>query len=202
MKLRPLFAICGMALGLAGCMPAAPQVELSLLTSLIITDVTVEASGVNDGDSELDVIKASGRDPSLPESGEYLQTDEGRKRLNERVSAMIRTEFRRVAEERLKGGVKARLVVKVNRFDVPSAIRRILAGGNPTAVAVVTLVEQSTGRVIVTSPELRGFVPAGQGVIQVAVESMAMASQMARPANIRVSEAMAKAYFDWLLQNR
>jgi hypothetical protein len=138
----------------------------------------------------------------VPESGEYLQTDEGRKRLNERVAAMIRTEFKRVADERLKGGVKARLIVKVSRFDVPSAIRRILAGGNPTGVAVITLVDQSTGRVIVTSPELLAFVPGGQGVIQVAVESMAMASQMARPANVRVSEAMAKAYFDWLLQKR
>ena len=201
MRFRSLLALCGLALSLAACMPAAPQVDASLLNSLVITDVVVEVKNMSDGDSEVQVIRASGRDPLLPESGEWLRSEEGQKQLHQHVSTLIKEQFQAHARHRLKGTTKARLVVNVEYFDIPSAMRRIIIGGVPMGVFTATLIEVPSGRVIATSPKLSNHIENGQGVFGVAFES-ALKSSSAPSASLLTAGAMASKYFDWLLQAR
>ncbi|MHB2168170.1 hypothetical protein [Alsobacter sp. R-9] len=195
---RRLAALSAVLL-LCACV-TAHTVDPSAIRSYFIEAVSVHAPPRGDGDIEVAVLKAAGLDPTLPESGDYLRSPAGEAAVSAVVAEQIRGEFARIVSPKLTGPAKAKLEVKVISVDVPSAVRRIIIGGHPNLVAVVTLVDSKTGRPVVTSPNLSVSMPSGQGVLLAPLHALGEAAVGARPPIVRLADKLAEEYVEWLLK--
>src|SRR4051794_35240947 len=103
---------------------------------------------------------------NTPECKEYVKNMLGPK---------LKAGIERAVAGQLSGSRPVRLEVTVQRLDMPSAVQRILIGGNRGMVADARLVDARTGAIIIAHPRFSTAMYTGQGVggtlIQAAVDS-------------------------------
>ena len=91
-----------------------------------------------------------------------------------------------------RGNDRARLKVVVRSVSVPSALQRILVGGQHTIVASVQVVDARSGQTLVEAADFNGMSRGGAGPLQLAIEQ-------AFPHPIdRVSRNFSAALKRWL----
>lgn len=158
------------SLWVAACTTVAPnRLSLADTAQLRFTGVEVRTNGaaVNWTDAEDAYLKSrnlSLTDPSL------LQTPEAAAYIRGMAGQRLKAAVERALASRLEGTRPARVVVTLIAADIPSAVRRIIAGGSPTIRANIEIVDARTGAVLTTYSGDRGSQVAGQGVLGVVVD--------------------------------
>ena len=87
----------------------------------------------------------------------------------------------------------SKLEVTVHAFSVPSAIQRVLVGGQPVLNASAVLKDATTGEVLVSRPNTMAMAMSGNGWAGVLVD------QALSDLDVRLAESYAEQYRKWLL---
>ncbi len=158
------------SLCVAACNTVAPN-RLSLADTaqlrFIGVEVRTDGAAVNWTDAEDAYLKSrnlSLTDPTLlrtPEAAAYIRGMAG-----QRLKAAVE----RVLASRPEGARPARVVVTLIAADIPSAVRRVIAGGSPTIRANIEIVDARTGAVLTAYSGDQGSQAAGQGVLGVVLD--------------------------------
>jgi len=122
--------------------------------------------------------------PDTPEARRAFVQQKATPHIRAALNAEIPPAFR--------GTDPARLKVVVRSLVVPPVVLRLLAGGNYTIKADISVVDGKTGKPIVEAPDFNGYAQGGAGPLQVMVEQM-----FPDPID-RVSRQFAGSVKDWL----
>jgi hypothetical protein len=110
-----------------------------------------------------------------------------------KLTAMVKDKLERSIVPKLKGNRPVVLEVQVASFVIPSAVQRVLIGGNPTFGAVTVLKDSRTGAELAKQdPVIQAY--AGQGLLGTLVE------QGFGPLEDRVLDAYVGQVDNWLLK--
>ena len=101
---------------------------------------------------------------------------------------------------RLNGARPVRLEIVVKRFDIPSAVMTVIAGGGRGMNADANLVDARTGALIVANPDLGVYLPSGGGIVGTAVQAALDNSAEQSPAD-KIAARYGENYRDWLLRS-
>jgi hypothetical protein len=101
----------------------------------------------------------------------------------------------------LAGTRPVRLDIVVKRFDLPSAVQRVLIGGQRGMTADANLVDARTGAVIIAYPNLNAFLFTGQGITGTIVQAAIDNSDKQTPAD-KVIARYGETYRVWLLNSK
>lgn len=158
------------SLCVAACNTVAPnRLSLADTAQLRFTGIEVRTAGaaVNWTDAEDAYLKSrnlSLTDPTLlrtPEAAAYIRAMAGQR---------LKAALERALASRPEGARPARLVVTLIAADIPSAVRRVVAGGSPTIRADIEIVDARTGAVLTVYSGDQGNQSAGQGVFGVVLD--------------------------------
>jgi hypothetical protein len=148
-----------------------------------------------------DGVRAYGAAKSIPEDqlAAVVNTPECKAYVRGLLGPQIKAGMERALAGQFNGTRPVRLDITVASVTMPSAVQRILIGGNRGMVADARLVDARTGAVILDHPRLSTQNPTGQGIggtlIQAAIDN---GSQQA-PID-KVLDSYAATYRDWLLR--
>jgi hypothetical protein len=101
----------------------------------------------------------------------------------------------------LAGTRPVRLDIVVKSFALPSAVQRIVIGGQRGMTADATLVDARTGAVIIAYPNLTAFLYTGNGIAGTIVQAAVDNSDKQSPAD-KVIARYGETYRTWLLHNK
>lgn len=101
----------------------------------------------------------------------------------------------------LAGARPVRLDIVVRNFALPSAVQRIVIGGQRGMTADATLVDARTGAVIIAYPNLTAFLYTGNGIAGTIVQAAIDNSDKQSPAD-KVIARYGETYRTWLLHNK
>lgn len=87
----------------------------------------------------------------------------------DKLAGMIKERLNREVVPQFQGSRGARLVVEVQAFTIPSAVQRVVLGGNPLLGAVTVLKDEASGKELAKMDRMAAA-PAGSGVIGVAID--------------------------------
>lgn len=158
------------SLCVAACNTVAPnRLSLADTAQLRFTGIEVRTGGaaVNWTDAEDAYLKSrnlSLTDPTL------LQTPEAAAYIRGMAGQRLKAALERALASRPEGARPARLVVTLIAVDIPSAVRRVIAGGSPTIRANIEIVDAHTGAILTAYSGDQGIQPAGQGVLGVVLD--------------------------------
>lgn len=117
--------------------------------------------------------------------------------LAQRIKAGVEQEM----AGQLAGTRPVRLDIVVKRFDLPSAVQRVLIGGQRGMTADANLVDARTGAVIIAYPNLNAFLFTGQGITGTIVQAAIDNSDKQGPAD-KVIARYGETYRVWLLNSK
>ncbi len=192
-RVLPAFVV---ALSLAGCVTATNTMRPDELANLRLESVAVgfaPNARIAWGDGE----RAYAATKGLPahESDKVANTPELAAYMRNTISGKLKTAMERDLGGKLKGSRSVRVRVEIKGVSIPSAVQRILVGGDNSMVADVTLHDARTGAAILNYPAQAAAAMAGQGVLGVVVD----AAMLPDPVD-RVADSYARQYSAWLLQ--
>jgi hypothetical protein len=156
---------------------------------------------LNDTAIETAAATAAGIDPRDGAAAlAFAASPAGKAAVSQRVSDLVASAFDKTLRPQLVGPRPVRVEVAIWTFDVPSAVRRALIGGNYVARAVVTIRDGVTGDVILASPPFYATVTAGQGLLGVSLEAAMSGGSGASETSVKLAESLAAEYAKWLLR--
>jgi hypothetical protein len=143
------------------------------------------------GDGERAYARSVGR--SEFDASELGRTPEGRAYMHDLASRSIKAAFDRELVGKTKGRRPVRVEIVMHNVTVPSAVQRVLIGGDYRMRAAANLVDARTGQVIASNPNLTISALAGTGWLGAAIDPA-----FGDPID-RLSENLATSYRNWLL---
>jgi hypothetical protein len=190
----------GAALALVGCVTAQNSLSQNDIASMKLTGVTVSFAPnafvqFEDGIRAYATAKAITDD----QIATAANTPEGKAYVNNMLAPRIKAEVEKVMAGQLIGARPVRLDVVVKRFEMPSAIQRIVIGGNRAMTADANLVDARTGAIILAYPDLRTMMYTGQGVLGAAVQA-GFDSSGDKSVAEKIVATYAESYRSWLLR--
>jgi hypothetical protein len=190
----------GAALALVGCVTVENPLSQNDIAGMKLTGVTVSFAPNAYVQFE-DGIRAYATAKAIPDDqiATAANTPEGKAYVNNMLGPRIKAEIERVMAGQLSGARPVRLDVVVKSFEMPSAVQRILIGGNRAMTADANLVDARTGTVILAYPDLRTLTYTGQGVLGTAVQAGFDSSGDKGVAEKLVAN-YAESYRNWLLR--
>jgi hypothetical protein len=194
------FAALGVTLALAGCMTAQNTLSQNDIATLKLTAVTV--SFAPDAYIQFeDGIRAYATSKAIPDDqiATAANTPEGKAYVNGVLGPRIKAEIEKVMAGQLNGSRPVRLEVIVKRFELPSAVQRILIGGHRAMSADANLVDARTGAIILTNGDARSMVYTGQGVLGAAIQA-GFDNASEQGVVERLVDSYGESYRDWLLR--
>jgi len=189
----------GAALALVGCVTAENSLSQNDIAGMKLTGVTVSFAPNAFVQFE-DGIRAYATSKAIPDDqiATAANTPEGKAYVNNMLGPRIKAEIERVMAGQLIGARPVRLDVVVKSFEMPSAVQRILIGGNRAMTADANLVDARTGTVILAYPDLRTMTYTGQGVLGAAVQAGFDAGDKGVAEKLVAN--YAESYRNWLLR--
>jgi hypothetical protein len=190
----------GAALALVGCVTAQNSLSQNDIASMKLTGVTVSFAPnafvqFEDGIRAYATAKAITDD----QIATAANTPEGKAYVNNMLAPRIKAEVEKVMAGQLIGARPVRLDVVVKSFEMPSAIQRIVIGGNRAMTADANLVDARTGAIILAYPDLRTMTYTGQGVLGAAVQA-GFDSSGDKSVAEKIVATYAESYRSWLLR--
>jgi hypothetical protein len=193
-------AALGVAFALAGCVTAENSLSQNDIASMKLTGVTVSFAPNALVQFE-DGIRAYATSKAITDDqiATAANTPEGKAYVNNMLGPRIKAEIERVMAGQLIGARPVRLDVVVKSFEMPSAVQRILIGGNRAMTADANLVDARTGMIILAYPDLRTMTYTGQGVLGAAVQA-GFDSSGDKAVAEKIVANYAESYRNWLLR--
>jgi hypothetical protein len=194
-------AALGIVLALAGCVTTAENsLSQNDVAGMKLTGVTVSFTPDalvqwEDGIRAYATAKAITDD----QIATATNTPEGKAYVRNMLAPRIKAGIEKVMAGQLNGSRPVRLDVIVKSFAISSAVQRILIGGGRGMTADANLVDARTGAVIVTNPDLRTFLMAGQGIVGTAVQA-AIDNASEQSVVEKIVTRYGESYRDWLLR--
>ncbi|WP_246801150.1 DUF6778 family protein [Bradyrhizobium genosp. L] len=191
----------GAMLALAGCVTTENSLSQNDLASFKLTGVAVSfAPDVwitwEDG------IRAYANAKTISDDqiSAAANTPEGKAYVQGLLAQRIKAGVEQAMAGQLAGARPVRLDIVVKRFDLPSAVQRVLIGGHRGMTADANLVDARTGAVILAYPNLNAFLFTGQGIAGSIVQAAIDNSDKQSPAD-KVIARYGETYRVWLLHN-
>jgi hypothetical protein len=192
--------VLGLAFALAGCVTAENSLSQNDIAGMKLTAVNVSFAPNALVQFE-DGIRAYATSKAIPDDqiSTAANTPEGKAFVNNMLGPRIKAEIERVMAGQLNGARPVRLEVVVRSFELPSAVQRILIGGNRAMTADATLVDARTGAVILAYADLRTQAYTGQGVLGTAIQA-GVDNSSNQGVVERVVANYGETYRSWLLR--
>jgi hypothetical protein len=190
-----------LALGLAACVTVPNPLSPDQITSfrLVGTNVGFAPDAlIWWGDAEREFAVSKGLSPLASES--IANTDEAKAYVRKAAAGKFREALERNVAGRLPGSRPVRLEVLVREIQISSGVQRIVLGGDHRLSADVNLVDAKSGAVLLSYPGQGARLPAGQGILGVAVDNLIIVPLLKDPID-RLVQNYAVQYSDWLLRN-
>ena len=148
-----------------------------------------------------DGIRAYAVSKTIPDDqiSAAANTPKGKAYVNAMLGPRIKAEIEKVMAGQLNGSRPVRLEVVVGRFELPSAVQRILIGGHRFMSADANLVDARTGAIILANGDARTMVYTGQGVPGAAIQA-GFDNASDQGVVERLVDNYAESYRDWLLR--
>jgi hypothetical protein len=128
------------------------------------------------------------------ESNALAATPEGKAFVRAKAASRVKDALDTGLKPALQSGTRpVKLEVTVHAFSVPSAIQRVLVGGQPVLNASAVLKDATTGEVLVSRPNTMAMAMSGNGWAGVLVD------QALSDLDVRLAESYAEQYRKWLL---
>lgn len=182
---------------LAGCVTTAentlsPERRAALkIESVKVTFAPNAALSWADAESEFDQTRTSLSGAAAYVRGEQ-PTGERRAFVEQKAVAKITEAFQKRVVPAFRGTEPARVEIVVKSLDLPSGLRRVVAGGNHRIDAEITVVDAKTGATILRAPDFQGLAGGNGGVMGVLVDQV-FPDPIDRAAN-----TLANNYKSWL----
>lgn len=112
------------------------------------------------------VSHASVGDDSTEEYSRIIESPEAKQYLRDKLRGMIEQSLQKEIVPRFQGSRAARIEVHVISFRIPSAVQRVVLGGNPLLAVVTVLKDAETGKELAKMDRMAAGM-AGSGVIGV-----------------------------------
>jgi hypothetical protein len=165
--LRRCIVLTCVAVALSACTTVTRSLSLQDVRSFRL--VAVEArpapdAQINWGGGEQAYFASKGADPNDPATGNLAQTPEGRAAIGRMASDRLAGHLRAALAPQLTGTRPVKVILTLRAVIVPSAIFRVVVGGNPTMTGDVVVVDAATGKTLLTYDSLAVQAVAGQGV--------------------------------------
>ena len=194
------FAALVATLALAGCVTAENSLSQNDIAGMKLTGVTVSFAP-NAFIQFEDGIRAYAVSKAIPDDqiATAANTPEGKAYVNSMLGLRIKAEIEKVMVGQLNGSRPVRLDVVVKSFALPSAVQRILIGGNRGMTADANLVDARTGAIILANRDLSTITYTGQGVLGTAIQAgFDNASELGVVEKLVAN--YGERYRDWLLR--
>jgi hypothetical protein len=148
-----------------------------------------------------DGFRAYATAKSIPddEMAAATNTPECKEYVKNMLAPKLKAGIERSIAGQLNGSRPVRLEVTMRRLDMPSAVQRILIGGNRGMVADARLVDARTGAVIIATPGLSTSMYTGQGVGGTLIQAAVDQNSERSPVD-KVFDDFGNTYRDWLLR--
>jgi len=200
LKLARLGAM-GLLLTLAGCVTTA-EISLSQndIAGMKLTGVTVSYAPDAFVQWE-DGVRAYAVSKSIPdhEITERTNTPEAKDFVRSMLAPKIKGAIEKEMAGQLIGTRPVRLDIVVKRFQLPSAVQRVLIGGHRVMTADANLVDARSGAVIIANADLSAFLYAGQGIVGAAVQA-AVDNASQEGVVEKLADIYGANYRNWLLR--
>jgi hypothetical protein len=180
-------AVVVLVAALSGCASAPPsplgkadvaRLRLDQVTVAVAPDATVNWANAEDefAKSKAATLSAAKQPvqetgslaaPGTPADSQYaalIASPEAKAYVRERVAGRVKAALEETVKPALNTGTQAvRLEVTVKSFVVPSAIQRVIVGGQPMVMASIELKDAATGAVLASRPDFLAVAYAGNG---------------------------------------
>jgi hypothetical protein len=193
-------AALGVAFALAGCVTTENSLSQNDIASMKLTGVTVSFAPEPNIQFE-DGIRAYATAKAITddEITAAANTPEGKAFVRNMLAPRIKAGIEQAMAGQLIGSRPVRIDVVVKSFAIPSAVQRILIGGQRGMVADANLVDARTGALIIAYPNLAVVLAVGQGLAGIAVQAVIDNASQQSPAE-KVVGTYGQNYRDWLLR--
>ena len=143
--------------------------------------------------STSDVTTSGGTDGTSSEYTSIAETPEAKQYLRDKLAALVKAQVEKSLMPHFNGTREARIEVAVHAFNIPPAVQRVVLGGAPVLMAVMTLKDAATGKELAKMDRGSGAY-AGNGLLGVAVD------QFLEDLEVRVIDAYGEQLRQWLLK--
>jgi hypothetical protein len=153
------------ALALAGCVTTENTLSKDDVSKMRLAGVTVGFAADAFVEWE-DGVRAYAAAKSIPEDqiAAASRTPECKEYVRGLLAPKLKAGIERALAGELNGSRPVRLEVTIQRLDMPSAVERILIGGDRGMVGAARLVDAQTGAAIIATPRVSTIMHTGQGV--------------------------------------
>lgn len=188
----------GLSFGLSACVTPEPnRLSTAETADLRFTGLDVrvpESASIIWGGAEEEYARTSGLSPNDPA---VAATPAGRAFIRNLTERRLRAKLERVIAARPLGTRPVRLVATVIRVSIPSAIRRLTIGGNPTVSADIDIVDARTNAVITSYKGGIGVKAVGQGLTGILIDAALTAGETDDLFD-RAADQYAQGFGRWL----
>lgn len=217
--MRERAGLLALVLALAGCAAAPPsplgrdqvarlrldQVSVTMAPDAAVSWGAAEDEYVKSKAAELPAAKlkqpvqetASLASPASATDAQYaalVASPEAKAFVRDRAASRLKTAFEESVKPAVQAGTQpVRLEITVKSFQVPSALQRVIVGGQPTVLASIELKDAATGAVLASRPDFGTTAYAGNGWGGVLLD------QAMDDLDVRLTKAAAETYRDWLV---
>jgi hypothetical protein len=195
-------AALGAMLAFAGCVTTENSLSQNDLASFKLTAVAVSFAP-NAWITWEDGIRAYANAKTISDDQitAAANTPDGKAYVQGLLAQRITVGVEQAMAGQLAGTRPVRLDIVVKRFDLPSAVQRVLIGGQRGMTADANLVDARTGAVIIAYPNLNAFLFTGQGITGTIVQAAIDNSDKQGPAD-KVIARYGETYRVWLLNSK
>jgi hypothetical protein len=195
-------AVLAGALALTGCVTTENTLSPDDVASMRLAGVTVGFAPDAFVQWE-DCFRAYATAKSIPDDqiAAATNTPECKEYVKNLLAPKLKAGIERALAGQLNGSRPVRLEVTMRRLDMPSAVQRILIGGDRGMVGDARLVDARTGATIIATPGVSTIMHTGQGVAGTLIQA-AFDANSERSAVDKVFDNFGQTYRDWLLRDR
>lgn len=193
-------AVLGLAWVVSGCVTTNQHsLSASDVRSFKLAEIRVSVP-LETSVTWYDALQEYAQVKAIPnfELNDATDNDEFKRWIRDRLAVRVKEALQQHVAGVLNGTRPVRLEVLVRRFEISSAIQRIVVGGGYSVAGDVNLVDAKTGAVLASHPGLVYVRMAGNGIGGTLVQAAFDASNP--PATALVT-GFAETYRDWL-QNK
>jgi hypothetical protein len=193
-------AVLAGALALTNCVTTENTLSQDDIANMKLTGITVGFAPDAFVQWE-DGFRAYATAKSIPDDqiAAATNTPECKEYVKNMLAPRLKAGIERSIAGQLNGSRPVRLEVTMRRLEMPSAVQRILVGGNRGMVADARLVDARTGAVIIAHPGLSTSMYTGQGVGGALIQAAVDQNSDRSPVD-KVFDDFGNTYRDWLLR--
>jgi hypothetical protein len=190
-------AVIGLAWAVSGCVTTNQHsLSASDVRSFKLAEVRVNVP-IETSVTWYDAVQEYAQVKAIPnfELNDATDNDEFKRWIRDRLAVRVKEAMQQHVSGILNGTRPVRLEVLVRRFEISSAIQRIVVGGGYSVAGDVNLVDAKTGAVLASYPGLVYARMAGNGIGGTLVQAAFDASN---PPATALVNGFAETYRDWL----